>query len=138
MGAIAGMSGPGPREQLNDLIDRMLQEMSHRGPDGKSVWAAEDGSIGLGCNRVDVIEPDEGRQVSANGGETAWIAFDGLIYNGLDLARELRQKGHRFSTHTDDEVVLRAYEEWGPKCAQRFNGVWAFAIWAVGRLRRSL
>ena len=129
MGAIAGMSGPGSREQLNDLIDRMLQEMEHRGPDGKSVWAAEDGSFGLGCNRADVTEPDEGRQVSANGGETAWIAFDGLIYNGLDLARELRQKGHRFSTHTDDEVVLRAYQEWGPKCAQRFNGVWAFAIW---------
>jgi len=86
MGAIAGMSGPGSREQLNDLIDRMLQEMEHRGPDGKSVWAAEDGSFGLGCNRADVTEPDEGRQVSANGGETAWIAFDGLIYNGLDLS----------------------------------------------------
>jgi asparagine synthase (glutamine-hydrolysing) len=103
--------------------------MAHRGPDGDGTWIDPQGLGGLGHKRLAIIDPEGGRQPLANEDESVWITFNGCIYNYQDIARLLRQKGHVFRTHTDTEVIVHAYEEWGPECVTRFNGMWAFAIW---------
>ena len=64
-----------------------------------------------------------------NEDESVWITFNGCIYNYQEIASVLRSLGHRFHTHCDTEVIIHAYEEWGPACVQKFNGMWAFALW---------
>jgi len=107
-------------------LGRMLDALAHRGPDDTGVWT--DGRCGLGHKRLSIIDLDNGRQPMVSAGGKVTVTFNGCIYNYQDLARELRGLGHHFDTHSDTEVVLRAYLEWGPDCVQRFNGMWALAI----------
>ena len=111
-----------------DLIRRMSELLVHRGPDGDGIHI--DGSIGLAHRRLAIIDlSDEGRQPMTNEDETLWLVFNGEIYNYRELMEELISYGHRFWSRTDSEVILHAYEEWGRDCLQRFNGMWAFALW---------
>jgi asparagine synthase (glutamine-hydrolysing) len=111
-----------------DLIRRMSELLVHRGPDGDGIHI--DGSIGLAHRRLAIIDlSDEGRQPMANEDGTLWLVFNGEIYNYRELMEELISYGHRFQSRTDSEVILHAYEEWGRDCLQRFNGMWAFALW---------
>ena len=107
----------------------MMAVMSHRGPDDEGAWFEETGVCGLGHKRLSIIDPEHGHQPLSNQGGSLWIVFNGCIYNYADVAHNLRQRGHHFSTHSDTEVIVHAYEEWGPDCVHHFNGMWAFAVW---------
>ncbi|MDY7010242.1 MAG: asparagine synthase (glutamine-hydrolyzing) [Planctomycetota bacterium] len=129
MCGIAGICDPGSTESLDETLGLMLKSMAHRGPDDEGLWFQPDGLCGLGHKRLSIIDPELGHQPLSNEDETIWITFNGCIYNYQDISRELRQAGHRFRTHSDTEVVVHAYEQWGPECVQHFNGMWAFAVW---------
>ncbi len=127
MCGIAGVCGPGRVEAGG--IARMLAQVAHRGPDGEGIYTEPGGRCAFGQRRLAIIDPEGGKQPMANEDETVWITFNGCIYNYQDIARLLREKGHRFRTHCDTEVIIHAYEEWGHRCVERFNGMWGFAIW---------
>ena len=111
-----------------DLIQRMSKFLVHRGPDGDGIYIDE--AIGLVHRRLAIIDlSDEGHQPMTNEDGTLWLVFDGEIYNYRELMEELIACGHRFQSGASSEVVLHAYEEWGSGCLQRFNGMWAFALW---------
>ncbi|HEV3403451.1 MAG TPA: hypothetical protein VG073_04140, partial [Gaiellaceae bacterium] len=107
-------------------VESMLDGLAHRGPDGRGVFAAE--GICLGHLRLAIIDlSDAGLQPFEQDG--LQLLHNGEIYNYLELREELRARGHGFRTETDTEVLLAAYREWGGRCVERFNGMWAFAIW---------
>jgi asparagine synthase (glutamine-hydrolysing) len=116
-----------------NLIAGMFGTIRHRGPDDCGIYAS--GKIGLGHARLSIIDLTSGQQPMQNADGTLCISFNGEIFNYLELRRELEQKGHRFSTHSDTEVILHLYEEEGEHCVHRFNGQWAFAIWDTKRER---
>jgi asparagine synthase (glutamine-hydrolysing) len=111
----------------------MTDRLYHRGPDGGGYfyapWAA------LGHRRLAIIDRAGGEQPMANEDQSAWIVFNGEIYNHHDLRRELEQKGHRFRTHSDTEAIVHAYEQWGDGCVDRLDGMFAFAIADTARRR---
>jgi asparagine synthase (glutamine-hydrolysing) len=117
------------------LIGRMTQALAHRGPDDSGVYT--DDQVSLGHRRLSIIDLSEnGRQPMANEDESLWITFNGEIYNYRGLRAELVQKGHRFRSQTDSEVILHLYEERGVECLESLRGMFAFAIW--DRKARSL
>jgi len=107
--------------------------LRHRGPDDQGTYI--DDGVGLGMRRLEVIDPAGGHQPIHNEDERLWIVFNGEIYNFPALRDELAALGHRSYTRTDTETVLHAYEQWGPDCLGRLNGMFAFAIWDT-RARR--
>ena len=122
------------RPPETELVRTMLAELRHRGPDGEGYFEAP--GIALGHARLAIIDlSDGGRQPFASDDGTLQLLHNGEVFNYLELRAELEQVGHRFRSETDTEVVLRAYEQWGPSCVERFNGMWAIALWD-GRRRR--
>lgn len=110
--------------------------MRHRGPDGYGEWWSADGCVGLGHRRLAVIDLSAaGQQPMAAANGTLHIVFNGEIYNFADLRRELESRGHTFRSHTDTEVILMAYSEWGVNCLARLNGMFAFALYDTDRRR---
>jgi asparagine synthase (glutamine-hydrolysing) len=110
------------------VLQRMSAVIAHRGPDDEGHYA--DGPVGLASRRLAIIDPTPaGHQpmFSADGHRT--IVYNGELYNFGDLRAELEALGHRFRSSTDTEVVLNAYAEWGPASVERFNGMFALAIW---------
>ena len=106
----------------------MARTMRHRGPDDEGFCL--DGNVGLGHQRLSIIDLSPlGRQPMANEDERLWIVCNGEIYNYLELRQQLVGRGHRFRSHSDTEVILHLYEEEGPACVHRLNGMFAFAIW---------
>ncbi len=130
MCGIAGIIG-GKASGINaEKMHRdMLRLMRHRGPDGEGQWSAENGPVWLGHRRLAIIDPEGGQQPLDNEDGSIWLTFNGCIYNYQELAQTLARKGHRFKTHTDSEVIVHAYEEWGEECIDKFIGMFAFAIW---------
>jgi asparagine synthase (glutamine-hydrolysing) len=115
-------------------VEAMAAALDHRGPDGSGSYAAE--GVALGFRRLAIIDlSDAGNQPFATGDGTLQLLHNGEVYNYRELRRELEAKGRRFRSATDTEVILAAYEEWGDACVERFNGMWAIAIWD-GRKRR--
>jgi asparagine synthase (glutamine-hydrolysing) len=113
-------------------VERRLDDLAHRGPDGRGIFADDDACLGhLRLAILDLsdagLQPMQDRELR--------LLHNGEIYNYLELRDELRAKGHSFSTGTDSEVVLAAYREWGERCVERFNGMWAFVIWDSERRR---
>lgn len=118
------------------LLHKMTDTMAHRGPDDAGYWTNPGGNVGLGHRRLAIIDlSSAGHEPMCNEDQTIWLTFNGEIYNFLELKPQLEAKGHRFSSHTDAEVIIHAYEEWGIDCLQRFNGMWAFALWDENRQR---
>jgi asparagine synthase (glutamine-hydrolysing) len=109
-----------------DALRRMGDVLAHRGPDGAGEWAA--GPVGLVNRRLAVMDPTPRGDMPMSRGE-CHITYNGELYNFRELRTILERRGHRFQTRTDTEVILAAYEEWGPACVKRFNGMFAFAIW---------
>ncbi|MFN2627997.1 MAG: asparagine synthase (glutamine-hydrolyzing) [Gaiellaceae bacterium] len=125
---VAAFGRPPERE----AVEWMLGELAHRGPDGRGVFAGE--GICLGHLRLAIIDlSDAGLEPFAGDEGRLQLIFNGEIYNYLELRDELEAKGHRFLTQTDTEVLLASYREWGETCVDRFNGMWAFAIWDAAR-----
>jgi len=106
-----------------------LNLLAHRGPDDQGEFVTEDGRLYLGHRRLSIIDLNSGRQPIYNEDKSKVIVFNGCIYNYLEIARELRGLGHSFYTNTDTEVIIHSYEQWGERCVERFNGMWAFAIY---------
>jgi asparagine synthase (glutamine-hydrolysing) len=128
MCGISGLANCGDRETLA----RMTAVQAHRGPDDSGLWDQRfpDGSyLGLGSRRLAILDlsPD-GHMPMCNEDGRVWITYNGEIYNFAELRHELEGKGHRFSSNTDTEVVIHLYEEEGPDCVKRLNGMFAFAI----------
>jgi asparagine synthase (glutamine-hydrolysing) len=105
----------------------MCVTIAHRGPDDKGVYLRD--GIGLGMRRLSIIDLQGGSQPVHNEDESAWIVFNGEIYNYPTLREELLRAGHRMYTHSDTEVVLHAYEQWGESFLERLNGMFGLAIW---------
>jgi asparagine synthase (glutamine-hydrolysing) len=114
-------------EEARLSVRRMTARLAHRGPDGDGFF---DGPRAVfGHRRLAIIDRAGGHQPMANEDETCWIVFNGEIYNHRALRPLLEAKGHRFRTHSDTEVILHAYEEFGPSCVERLEGMFAFAIY---------
>jgi asparagine synthase (glutamine-hydrolysing) len=110
------------------LVRSMRDTMEHRGPDDAGILVA--GPVGLAHRRLSIVDLTRaGHQPMRNEDGTLWLVFNGEIYNYVELAAELRQAGHEFSSHTDSETILHLYEEHGERCVERLNGMFAFAIW---------
>lgn len=133
MCGIAGVLDFHGRPVSLPLLWRMIEPLRHRGPDGAGVHV--DGPAGLAHTRLGIIDIAGGQQPMASRAGTLWIAFNGEVFNYIELRERLEARGHRFSTRSDTEVVLKAYEDKGEACVRDFNGQWAFAIWDVRRRR---
>ncbi len=113
-------------------LARMRDTMVHRGPDGGANWISPDGRIGLGHRRLSIIDlTNVANQPMCNEDGTLWVAFNGEIYNHADIRKELVARGgHQWKTdHSDTEVILHAFEEWGIECLHKFRGMFAIALW---------
>ena len=132
MCGIAGFVGAGDGAVLRRMTDRL----AHRGPDAEGFFEKPDAGVFLGHRRLSIIDLSGGAQpMSTADGQTV-IVFNGEIYNHAELRRELLAKGYPFATdHSDTEVLLHSWREWGPAMLDRFNGMWAFAIWDATRKR---
>lgn len=109
------------------LMQRMIAAFHFRGPDETGMYLDE--HVGLAHARLSIIGLDDGCQPISNEDGTLWIVYNGETYNYPELKKELVERGHRFSTTTDTEVLLHLYEEFGPRGLERINGQFAFAIW---------
>ena len=106
----------------------MNDSITHRGPDQDGIFAAD--GISLGHRRLSIIDlSDHGRQPMCNEDGNVQLAFNGEIYNYAELKPELERRGHKFASNTDSEVIIHAYEEYGPDCLNKLRGMFAFAIW---------
>ena len=110
------------------LIQRMVKKIHHRGPDAYGVKAFSGFSIGNA--RLSIIDLSaKGNQPMSSRDGKLWIVYNGEIYNFAEIKKELLNKGYQFKSHTDTEVVLKSYQEYGPNCLKKFNGMFAFALW---------
>ena len=116
-----------------DVIHRMCQTLIHRGPDDEGVFV-KDGT-GLGMRRLSIIDLAGGQQPVFNEERTSWLVFNGEIYNYRELRRELGNKGHRFRTQSDTEVIVHLYEDFGADCVHKLRGMFAFALFDERRRR---
>ncbi|MBA2253918.1 MAG: asparagine synthase (glutamine-hydrolyzing) [Chloroflexi bacterium] len=127
MCGIAGVLDRSGSASSADLA-RMLAALRHRGPDDEGM--ASFGPLSMGMRRLSILDPTPaGHQPMASEDGRSWIVFNGEIYNFEELARELEAAGCSFDSASDTEVILAAYTVWGPRCVERFNGIWAFALW---------
>jgi asparagine synthase (glutamine-hydrolysing) len=111
-------------------LEKMNRTMAHRGPDGEGygMYNNDAALIGLGHRRLSIIDLTEGGSQPQTFG-SLHITFNGEIYNYEEIKKELEQKGHQFHSHSDTEVILHAYKEWGSAALQKFIGMFAFVIY---------
>ncbi|AXE38697.1 asparagine synthase (glutamine-hydrolyzing) [Acidipropionibacterium virtanenii] len=105
----------------------MMATLAHRGPDSSGYYI--DDRVALGHTRLAIVDTGNGLQPMGNEDSRVWVTFNGEIFNHVELREQLRDRGHAFRTRCDTEVIVHAWEEWGPECFGRFNGQWALALW---------
>ena len=129
MCGIVGVLNLSAREPIDpDRLAHANNGMAHRGPDDSGVWAK--GGIGLAARRLSIIDVPHGHQPMSNEDQSIYIVYNGEVYNHQDLRTELQSLGHRFQSTCDTEVIIHAYEKWGPEgCVGRLRGMFAFALW---------
>lgn len=108
-------------------LRKMLTRIKHRGPDQSGVYISE--KMGLGSVRLSIIDLSSGTMPLSNSDDSLWIVFNGEIFNYIELREDLLTKGHSFRTHSDTEVIVHLYEEYGPDFVTKLNGQFAIAIW---------
>lgn len=123
MCGIAGFVGRGTRDHL----EKMVRTLIHRGPDDEGMFLST--GVGLGMRRLSIIDLAGGRQPMANESDDLHLVFNGEIYNFRELQAGLIERGHRFRTASDTEVILHLYEEKGERCVESLRGMFAFALW---------
>jgi asparagine synthase (glutamine-hydrolysing) len=116
-----------------DRLAAMSATLAHRGPDSDGTFV--DGGVGLAARRLSIIDLDTGDQPIANEDGTVVVVQNGELYNYEELTHKLVRAGHRFRTHGDTEVLVHAYEEWGPRFVERLRGMFAVALWDSRRRR---
>ena len=136
-GIVGWLSSSAAHPVAGEVLARMRDTMVHRGPDGEGLWVAPGREVGLGFRRLAIIDlSTAANQPMANEDGTVQVVFNGEIYNHLALRRELLEKGHRFKTdHSDTEVIVHGYEEWGEGVVERLDGMFAIGIWDATRRR---
>lgn len=113
-----------------ETLKRFTDSMIHRGPDGSGYELFDSETLGLGQRRLSILDLTEaGKQPMSYAEGRYWITYNGEIFNFIEIREELKQLGHSFNSETDTEVILAAYSQWGKACLEKFNGMWAFAIW---------
>src|SRR5438105_8184893 len=122
MCGVAGFWGPPDR----GLLEAMARVQAHRGPDDDGFFETEHASLGF--RRLSIIDLTHGAQPMGNEDGRVQIVFNGEVYNFRELRAQLEAAGHTFKTDSDTEAIVHAYEEWGPECFTRFNGMWAVGI----------
>jgi asparagine synthase (glutamine-hydrolysing) len=110
-----------------ELLTRMNEAIRHRGPDEDGFYFND--GVGLGMRRLSIIDLKTGHQPIHNHDRTAWIVFNGEIYNYRELREQLEKLGHRFYTDSDTEAIVHAYDQYGTDCPKHLRGMFAFAIW---------
>jgi asparagine synthase (glutamine-hydrolysing) len=130
-GVVGQVAVSGSERIEESQLLQMLAMIRHRGPDEFGIYI--DNQAGLGNARLSILDLAGGQQPISNEDGTLWIVYNGEVFNFPELRRELEDCGHRFTTHTDTEVILHAFEEYGPACLKRFNGQFAIAIWDTRR-----
>ena len=108
-------------------LRRMLDSIEHRGPDNEGIYRS--GRVGLGHRRLKIIDLTTGNQPLCNEDGTIWIIYNGEVYNFKELSSYLIQKGHRFKSTSDTEVIVHLYEEFGEECVKQLRGMFSFALW---------
>ncbi len=134
MCGLAGIHLPDGAMPDRALLARMNDALTHRGPDEAGLHVEP--GVGLAHRRLSIIDIATGQQPLWNEDGSVVVVFNGEIYNFADLARELVAAGHALRTHSDTEVIVHAWEQWGEDCVTRFRGMFAFALW--DRNRRTL
>jgi len=129
MCGICGILYIDPQRNVDEpMLRQMAQTMRHRGPDDEGLYIK--GNVGLGHQRLSIIDLSPlGQQPMSNEYNNIWIVYNGEIYNYLELRQQLLARGHCLRSYTDTEVILHLYEDEGPRCVERLNGMFAFAIW---------
>ncbi|MCX7848154.1 MAG: asparagine synthase (glutamine-hydrolyzing) [bacterium] len=118
------------------VLRRMNDTMVHRGPDDAGWWVQ--GRTGLAMRRLSIIDLESGHQPMSNEDGTVWVVFNGEIYNFKEVREELRGRGHEFRTRSDTEVIVHGYEEFGEEVWKRLDGMFAVALYDVGKDRLML
>ena len=128
---MCGISGvvdlAGTREIDRTTLERMTDLQQHRGPDGRGFHYGK--GIGLGHRRLSIIDVAGGAQPIYNEDRTVAVTYNGEIYNYQGLMGSLVASGHSFETKSDTEVIVHGWEQWGESCVEKFNGMFAFAVW---------
>lgn len=114
-----------------ERVRAMADAQAHRGPDGSGVWTAP--GVGLGHRRLSIIDIEGGAQPMVSEDDRIAVTYNGEIYNFAEVRADLQARGHIFRTASDTEVVLHGWREWGPDCLDRFDGMFAFALFDAGR-----
>lgn len=135
MCGIAGFYTPQPSRDAEDTLRRMSDTLAHRGPDDRGEWFDAARGIALAHRRLAIVDlTEEGRQPMRSASGRYTIVFNGEIYNFLRIRADLEKLGHQFRGHSDTEVMLAAFEEWGLEPSlPRFIGMFAFALWDSDR-----
>ena len=129
MCGIAGILSPDPANISRQRLKEMTDAIAHRGPDGEGFWIDPSGQVGLGHRRLAIIDLSPAAAQPMHYLERYTILHNGEIYNYLELKSLLQSKGYSFSNASDTEVILAAYDHYGPECLQYFDGMFAFVIW---------
>jgi asparagine synthase (glutamine-hydrolysing) len=129
MCGIAGLYG----FRNDSLIKKISRDLQHRGPDGEGIYA--DDQVTLLNRRLAIIDIEGGSQPIYNEDKSVAVVYNGEIYNFRELKEQLTRKGHRFLTNSDTEVIVHGYEEWGTDCFDKFNAMFAIALWDKNKKR---
>jgi asparagine synthase (glutamine-hydrolysing) len=128
MCGIAGYVSRSTNAVDRGVIEQMTSAVEHRGPDGSGIWLGQ--GVALGHRRLAIIDlSDLGSQPMIDPDSGRVIVFNGEIYNYIEIRRSLSEHGYRFRSNSDTEVILKAYDFWGDRCVEQFNGMWAFALY---------
>ncbi len=119
-----------------DHVVEMANALAHRGPDDDGYYV--DRNIGLGFRRLSIIDLKSGHQPMADADESVWVVFNGEIYNFLEVRKILENRGYKFRTNSDTEVIVHGYKEWGDNVLDRLNGMFGLAIWDARKRRLML
>ena len=132
MCGIAGFVGPGDR----GVLQRMTDAIRHRGPDAEGHWMEETAGVYLGHRRLSIVDLSGGAQPMWTADGAIGVTYNGEIYNHVELRAELKARGCQFVTdHSDTEVLLHGYREWGDSFVERLNGMWSFVLYDRRRKR---
>jgi asparagine synthase (glutamine-hydrolysing) len=126
-GIVGKLNFDGQQPVNPELVRRMMDLVSHRGPDGEGMHVS--GPIGIGHRRLSIIDLNTGTQPMCNEDGTVWIVYNGEVYNFLELRADLRARGHIFKSSSDTEVIIHLYEEMGVESVKCLRGMFSFALW---------
>ncbi|MGZ3880842.1 MAG: asparagine synthase (glutamine-hydrolyzing) [Flavisolibacter sp.] len=135
MCGIVGILSGNPQLVFKERIQSATHCIRHRGPDGEETWLNQDKTVALGHLRLSIIDLSKEAGQPMHYLNRYTIIHNGEIYNYVEIREKLQQKGHRFTSRSDTEVIVAAYDQWGTDCLQQFDGMFSFAIWDQGEKR---